>query len=198
MVNGGRSYNPAVITAPVLTPLKLDDRRHALFGRQDGAGRAEFLGELDDTVNLLRNAPSVVAWVPFNEGWGQFDSVAVTERLRTLDPTRVVDSVSGWHDQGAGHMASRHVYFVPYTLSEADEADPRAAVLASTAATATASPGTRGPTRSSATGGSATAVPSSGRSCGCRPARSGPRSRAGWQGSCTPRSPTSSRRPTDS
>jgi hypothetical protein len=129
MVNGGRSYRPAVITAPVLTPLKLDDRRHSLFGRDDAQGREEFLAETDATVELLRNCPSVVAWVPFNEGWGQFDSVAVTDRVRALDPTRLVDSVSGWHDQGAGDMASRHVYFVPYRLSEADERDPRAAVL---------------------------------------------------------------------
>ncbi len=129
MVNGGRTYNPAVITAPVLTPLKLDDRNHARFGRADAEGREEFLAEVDATVELLRSVPSVVAWVPFNEGWGQFDSIAVTDRVRALDPTRVIDSVSGWHDQGAGDMVSRHVYFVPYALSKADADEDRAAVL---------------------------------------------------------------------
>lgn len=129
MVNGGRSYHPAVIQAPVLTPLALDDRRHRVFGRQDEEGRAEFLTELDDTVRLLRSAPSVVLWVPFNEGWGQFDSLAATRRIRELDPTRPVDHASGWHDQHGGDLASRHVYFRSYRLSAADADDPRAAAL---------------------------------------------------------------------
>jgi len=129
MVNGGRSYHPAVITAPAVTPLRLDDSAHRLFGRQDAEGRAEFLAEVDATVELLRNTPSVVTWVPFNEGWGQFDAETVTDRIRALDPTRHVDSTSGWHDQGAGDMVSRHVYFRPYRLSERDRRDPRASVL---------------------------------------------------------------------
>lgn len=129
MVNGGRSYRSAVVTAPVLLPVKLDDSRYALFGRQDADGRAEFLTELDATVTLLRSVPSVAAWVPFNEGWGQFDALAAAARVRDLDPTRPVDHVSGWHDQGGGDMASRHVYFRPYRLSRADVEDPRAAVL---------------------------------------------------------------------
>ena len=129
MVNGGRSYNPVVISAPAVSRLRLDDRNHRRFGRQDAAGREEFLAEADRTVALLRNSPSVVAWVPFNEGWGQFDAAAVAERVRRLDPTRLIDHASGWHDQGAGDLVSRHLYFRPYRLSAADQRDPRAAVL---------------------------------------------------------------------
>ncbi|AQP47880.1 hypothetical protein BW730_10635 [Tessaracoccus aquimaris] len=129
MVNGGRRYNPLVIQAPVVAPLNLDDRRHRLFGRQDEEGRDEFLEELDATVALLRSSPSVALWVPFNEAWGQFDSLAVTDRLRGLDPTRPIDHASGWHDQGGGDLASRHVYFRRYRLSDADASDARAAAL---------------------------------------------------------------------
>ncbi len=111
LVNGGRRYHPGVVTVPVKLPLRLDDRRHRLFGRQDAEGRAEFAAELDETVRLLGNAPSVVVWVPFNEGWGQFDSLAATARLRELDPDRIVDHASGWHDQGGGDLKSLHVYF---------------------------------------------------------------------------------------
>ncbi len=111
MVNGGRAYNPAVITAPVLLPVKLDDRRHRAFGRQDAAGRDDFRVELDETVSLLRNAPCVVAWVPFNEGWGQFDALDAVQRIRDIDPDRLIDHASGWHDQGGGDMRSLHVYF---------------------------------------------------------------------------------------
>ncbi len=129
LVNGGRSYHPLVVSAPAVSRLRLDDRNHRRFGRQDATGRAEFLAEADQTIALLRNSPSVVTWVPFNEGWGQFEAAAVAERVRRLDPTRLIDHASGWHDQGAGDMASRHVYFRPYRLSAADERDPRAAVL---------------------------------------------------------------------
>lgn len=128
-VSGGRPYRPAVVQAPVALPVRLDDSRHQRFGRQDAEGRAEFLAEAEATVELLRSAPSVVAWVPFNEGWGQFDAASVAERVRALDPTRIIDHASGWHDQGAGDVVSRHVYFRPYRLSRHDAAEPRAAVL---------------------------------------------------------------------
>lgn len=111
MVNGGRRYRPLVITAPVLAPVRLDDRRHRVFGRQDEAGRTAFQQELETTVRLLRNTPSVVVWVPFNEGWGQFDALDAVERIRAIDPDRVVDHASGWHDQGGGDLRSLHVYF---------------------------------------------------------------------------------------
>ncbi|MCC2323459.1 DUF2804 family protein [Cellulomonas xiejunii] len=129
MVNGGRTYHPAVVTAPVVTPLRLDDSRYRVFARQDVEGREEFLAEADATVELLRSVPSVAVWVPFNEGWGQFDAAAVAARVTALDPTRPVDHASGWHDQGAGDLVSRHVYFRPYRLSRTDAADARAAVL---------------------------------------------------------------------
>ncbi|TRY18141.1 DUF2804 family protein [Tessaracoccus rhinocerotis] len=129
MVNGGDTYKRAVIQAPVLLPFGLDDSRHALFGRADEEGRAEYLSELEATVELLRSVPSLAVWVPFNEGWGQFDSLAVTARIRLLDPTRVVDHASGWHDQAGGDLASRHVYFRGYKLSPKDARDPRAAAL---------------------------------------------------------------------
>ncbi|MFF2271882.1 glycoside hydrolase family 2 protein [Agromyces sp. NPDC058136] len=111
MVNGGRHYNPAVITAPVKLPVRLDDRRHHLFGRQDATGRAEFTAELEATVRLLKNSPSVVVWVPFNEGWGQFDALAAVDRVRAIDPDRIIDHASGWHDQRGGDLESLHVYF---------------------------------------------------------------------------------------
>jgi hypothetical protein len=55
--------------------------------------------------------PSISLWVPFNEGWGQFDAARIAAVLRELDPTRPVDHASGWHDQGAGDLKSLHVYF---------------------------------------------------------------------------------------
>lgn len=111
MVNGGGRYKPWVITAPVLTPLRLRDSRYRAFARTDAAGRAHWQEEMRGTVELLRSVPCIAAWVPFNEGWGQFDALAATAELRALDPSRSIDHASGWHDQGGGDMTSLHVYF---------------------------------------------------------------------------------------
>jgi hypothetical protein len=110
-VNGGGRYNPVVITAPVLTPLRLDDRRYRAFGRTDAAARAHWRQELRDLVEHLHGVVGIAVWVPFNEGWGQFDAVEVTAELHALDPSRSIDHASGWHDQGAGDLTSLHVYF---------------------------------------------------------------------------------------
>ena len=53
-------------------------------------------------MELLRNCVSLCLWVPFNEGWGQFNAAQMAEKVRELDPTRLIDHASGWHDQGAG------------------------------------------------------------------------------------------------
>ncbi|MET9064081.1 glycoside hydrolase family 2 protein [Streptosporangium sandarakinum] len=112
MVNGGEPYRPWVITAPAVLPfVRLDDRRHHWFGRADAAGRTAFETDMRATVEHLRNVVSLAVWVPFNEGWGQFDAARIADELARLDPTRTVDHASGWHDQGAGDLRSLHVYF---------------------------------------------------------------------------------------
>jgi beta-galactosidase/beta-glucuronidase len=111
MPNGGRHYRLPVVTLPAFLPFRLRDNRYAAFARADAAGREEFLAELEAMVKHLRSVPSIVGWVPFNEGWGQFDANRVAERVRALDPTRHVDHASGWHDQGGGDVRSLHVYF---------------------------------------------------------------------------------------
>lgn len=63
--------------------------------------------ECRGTVTHLRAHPSVVTWVLFNEGWGQFDALACAEEVHLLDPTRPIDAVSGWYDQGAGRLPER-------------------------------------------------------------------------------------------
>ncbi|MGW5411513.1 glycoside hydrolase family 2 protein [Actinomadura geliboluensis] len=111
MVNGGGPYHREVVTAPAVLPLRLDDRRHKRFGRADAGSRARFREETRETIEHLRNVVSIAVWVPFNEGWGQFDAADVAAEVRALDPTRTIDHASGWHDQGAGDLRSLHVYF---------------------------------------------------------------------------------------
>ncbi len=61
-------------------------------------------------MQTLYNSPGVICWSLFDEGQGQFDSVRLSERLKRLDPTRLVDHASGWLDQRAGDFKSVHVY----------------------------------------------------------------------------------------
>ena len=49
-------------------------------------------------------------WVPFNEGWGQFDTERVTKWIKNYDPSRLVDNTSGWSDRGVGDVNDIHVY----------------------------------------------------------------------------------------
>jgi hypothetical protein len=56
------------------------------------------------------NHPCIVAWVPFNEGWGQFQTNEVIRWTKRYDPTRLVDGPSGWEDRGEGDMIDMHRY----------------------------------------------------------------------------------------
>jgi hypothetical protein len=69
----------------------------------------------------------VAMWVPFNEGWGQFDANKAVAAIRELDDTRTIDHASGWHDQKGGDVKSLHVYYKPYRFRK--DAAGRAVVL---------------------------------------------------------------------
>ena len=131
-VNGGGPYRSPVVSLPGRRRgrwLRLPDRHHRLFGRSDAAGRSEFLAEARRTVELLRNVVSLAVWVPFNEGWGQFDAAAVADRVKAWDPTRSVDHASGWHDQRGGDLRSLHVYRRRFRVPRRRRRDRRALAL---------------------------------------------------------------------
>ena len=72
------------------------------------------------------NHPSIVMWVPFNEGWGQFDTPRIVKMTKELDPTRLVDCASGWTDRGVGDVYDMHAYPGPNMF---DVEPARASVL---------------------------------------------------------------------
>lgn len=113
---GGGKYNPLIVSAPLVTNIRLRDTAYWLFGRGDGKARAQFKAELGALVNHLYNCPCIAMWVPFNEGWGQFDAARMHDFVRSIDPSRSIDHASGWHDQGVGQVVSRHVYFRKYAF----------------------------------------------------------------------------------
>ena len=80
-------------------------------------------------MDYLYNVPSIVLWTIFNEGWGQFDSKEIYNEMVKLEPTRLFDHASGWHDQGVSDVKSLHVYFKKVKLPNKKQTKERAIVL---------------------------------------------------------------------
>ncbi len=74
---------------------------------------AIFMTELTRMVDTRFNYPSIVMWVIYNEGWGQYNTAAVTDYVTSYDSTRLVNSASGWTDRGTGHVRDVHHYPEP-------------------------------------------------------------------------------------
>ena len=110
-VNGGRPYSLFYIALRPFLNFDVDDLSYRHLGREDKAGRDFFEETIEPTVKYLSPASSIVFWTLFNEGWGQFDSDRLASKLKSLDPTRLVDATSGWYDKGSGDFSSHHVYF---------------------------------------------------------------------------------------
>lgn len=117
MVNGGEEYHMLLVSyLPTIFPKvagRISDKHYVLFGRAEAESRREWSAECRETVELLYNSPCIVCWVPFNEGWGQFDAKEAYRLIRELDATRPIDHASGWYDQGIGDFESVHNYFHP-------------------------------------------------------------------------------------
>lgn len=119
MVNGGSRYHMPVISyLPTIVPsFHLKDSHYSLLSRKNKNARDFWEKECADTIQYLKFFPSIAIWVPFNEGWGQFDAARITETIRRLDPSRLIDSASGWFDQNCGDFVSVHNYFRPLSVS---------------------------------------------------------------------------------
>ncbi len=70
--------------------------------------------EWREIMDYLYSQPCIVAWVPFNEGWGQFKTLEITAWTKQYDPSRLVNSASGGnHFLGAGDILDLHNYPQP-------------------------------------------------------------------------------------
>lgn len=120
MVNGGGSYGAEVSVLPFIG-INLDDHNYKTFKRTDAEQRENYYIELADMIDELYNCPCIAVWVPFNEGWGQFDSANAYNFIKNMDSTRIVDSASGWHDRGVTDVISKHIYFTPIKVKAGDK-----------------------------------------------------------------------------
>lgn len=120
MVSGGEYIGN--ILAGVLPNLRITikDNKYKAFSRENPKWRDNFKQELFRILELLYNHTSICCWVPFNEGWGQFDAKEIGDSVKEFDPSRFVDHASGWYDQGGKDFKSIHRYIVPVTMPKKD------------------------------------------------------------------------------
>ena len=97
----------------------------------DGPAQQEFKKELTTMIDQLRSYPSIVVWVPFNEGWGEFDTTNVTNSVKQQDPSRLADQMSGSNvsnsSRNDGDMLDYHNYVGPGPAPQ--PGDGRASVI---------------------------------------------------------------------
>lgn len=114
MVNSGKYLFVRDTLLPNLRFQRRNDKRMHSDRRQ----RAAFLDAMEKTVSTLGNHPCIALWSIFNEGWGQFCADDCCRRLRKLDPTRFIDSTSGWFRQHESDVDSLHIYFTKLRLGK--------------------------------------------------------------------------------
>lgn len=86
--------------------------------RLEPGAQPEFNRQLALMVEQLKSHPSIMAWTIYNEEWGQSTSppwpeFELTDLLRKIDPTRLINAVSGWTDHSAGDFDDNHHYSTP-------------------------------------------------------------------------------------
>lgn len=96
------------------------------------AGQTNHVNTLHSMVDQLISVPSIVMWVPFNEGWGEWDKTVtgqVAESVKVQDPSRLVNAHSGVNccaskgDSGKGDIIDWHQYTGPaFPLPDANRA----------------------------------------------------------------------------
>ena len=128
MVSGGKALNlfhagvlPNIYG--VLNPLvnlTKKDNAYKIFNRDRIEWRLQFEEELFEMIDSLYNYTSICCWVPFNEGWGQFDAKRIGDAIKEKDPSRFVDHASGWYDQKGCDFRSMHKYILPVILPKYD------------------------------------------------------------------------------
>ncbi|MHA1309474.1 MAG: glycoside hydrolase family 2 protein [Candidatus Helarchaeota archaeon] len=75
--------------------------------------KKNYYKDLKSMIEILYNFPSVIVWIPFNEGWGQFETKKVVNYIKKHDLSRLIDNASGWFDKKVGDIHDIHKYVGP-------------------------------------------------------------------------------------
>ena len=128
MVSGGKALNlfhagVLPVIHGVINPLvymSKKDNAYETFNRDRIEWRLQFEEELFEMIESLYNYTSICCWVPFNEGWGQFDAKRIGDAIKEKDSSRFVDHASGWYDQKGCDFRSIHKYILPFIMPKYD------------------------------------------------------------------------------
>jgi beta-galactosidase/beta-glucuronidase len=71
---------------------------------------AQYKIEFEEIITELYNHPSIIKWIPFNEGWGQFNTKEIFNWVSTLDSTRLLGGPSGGNYFPVGDTRDYHKY----------------------------------------------------------------------------------------
>jgi hypothetical protein len=83
------------------------------------ADKAAFEDQLHTMIDQHRSHPSIIMWIPFNEGWGEYDPARVADQVKAWDPSRLVNEDSGQNccaslpDPHHGDIYDDHTYVGP-------------------------------------------------------------------------------------
>ncbi|NLX93874.1 MAG: glycoside hydrolase family 2 [Clostridiales bacterium] len=120
MISGGAYIGNFLAGVLPILGIHVKDNDYKRFKRSNPAAREQFKSELFEMIEGLYNTVSIGCWVPFNEGWGQFDAKEIAGAVMVYDSSRVVDHASGWHDQGGEQLQSVHRYIFPVKRPKPD------------------------------------------------------------------------------
>ena len=74
---------------------------------------ANYRKEWREIIDCLYSYPCIAMWIPFNEAWGQFKTVEITNWTKQYDPSRIVNSASGGNFFNCGDVLDLHNYPAP-------------------------------------------------------------------------------------
>ncbi|MFK5974485.1 MAG: glycoside hydrolase family 2 TIM barrel-domain containing protein [Flavobacteriaceae bacterium] len=78
--------------------------------KRTSASEKIYRKEWQEIMDNLYSNPSIVVWVPFNEAWGQFKTIEITQWTKNHDPSRLVNSASGGNHFQTGDILDIHNY----------------------------------------------------------------------------------------
>ncbi|MFI7066229.1 LamG-like jellyroll fold domain-containing protein [Kribbella sp. NPDC050124] len=90
--------------------------------------RTQFKAELHELIEEHKSFTAITVWVPFNEGWGEWDQAEtgrIADSVKAQDPSRLVNAHSGVNccnskgDSGRGDLIDHHAYLGPATSAPA-------------------------------------------------------------------------------
>ena len=120
MVSGGEYIGNILAGVLPNIGIGVKDNKYNWFSRGEKEWRDDYRRELFEMIDNLYNCTCIGCWVPFNEGWGQFDAKEIGDAVKAYDPSRIVDHASGWYDQKGCDLKSMHKYILPIHMPKLD------------------------------------------------------------------------------